>query len=56
MFGIFLDVTQRKQAEEANELLAGVRTDLAVKVFGEEFVGFVNVQWREKHSALAGAS
>ena len=23
MFGIFLDVTQRKQAEEANELLAG---------------------------------
>jgi len=22
-FGIFLDVTQRKQAEEANELLAG---------------------------------
>ena len=23
MFGIFLDVTQRKQAEEASELLAG---------------------------------
>src|SRR5947209_4510502 len=23
MFGVFLDVTQRKQAEEANELLAG---------------------------------
>ena len=27
MFGNFLDVTQRKQAEEANELLAGEMSD-----------------------------
>ena len=35
MFGIFLDVTQRKQAEEANELLAGEMSHRVKNLFAD---------------------
>ena len=49
MFGVFLDVTQRKQAEEANELLAGGLHSLGTQ-------GLSHDNRRDQHSSQARVS